>query len=48
MEKKIILSDRTTVVGTGKVSTYPNGAEFEAHPELAKKLIKSGKAKAKK
>jgi hypothetical protein len=47
-EKKIILNERITVVGTGKVITYPDGAEFEVHPELARKLIKSGKAKAKK
>jgi hypothetical protein len=45
-EKKIKLNDRTAVTGTGKVATYPEGAEFEVHPELAKKLIKAGKAKA--
>ena len=28
----------------GKIEYYPEGAEIKVHPELAKKLIKAGKA----
>jgi hypothetical protein len=47
-EKKIKLNERVEVVGTGKVSTLPKGKAVKVHTELAAKLIKSGKAVAKK
>jgi hypothetical protein len=43
-EKKIKLNERVEVVGTGKVPSFPKGKKFNVHPELAKKLIASGKA----
>jgi hypothetical protein len=43
--KKIKLSERVEVIGTGKSAFMPSGEKFKVHPELAKKLIKQGKAK---
>lgn len=42
--KKVILSERVKIVGTGKSSHMPKGKEYEVHPLHADKLIKSGKA----
>lgn len=43
-KKKVILSERVKVVGTGKSTHMPKGNEYEVHPLHAEKLIKSGKA----
>lgn len=43
-KKKVILSERVKVVGTGKSAHMPKGKEYEVHPLHADKLIKSGKA----
>jgi hypothetical protein len=47
MDKKIKLNERVEVTGTGKVASYPKDKKFRVHVELAKKLIKSGKASGK-
>lgn len=43
-KKKVILSERVKVVGTGKSANMPRGMEYEVHPLHAEKLIKAGKA----
>lgn len=42
--KKVILSERVKVVGTGKSANMPKGMEYEVHPLHAEKLVKAGKA----
>lgn len=42
--KKVILSERVKVVGTGKSANMPKGVEYEVHPLHAEKLVKAGKA----
>jgi hypothetical protein len=44
-QKLIKLEERVEVKGTGKVASYPKDKVYKVHPELAKKLIKEGKAK---
>lgn len=42
--KKVVLSERVKVVGTGKCANMAKGAEYEVHPLHAEKLVKAGKA----
>lgn len=45
MENKVVkLSERVTVIGTGKSRFMPKGAKFEVHPLNADALVKAGKA----
>lgn len=39
------LTEKTTVIGTGKFHNMPEGELFEVHPILAENLIKKGFAK---
>jgi hypothetical protein len=38
------MQDKTTVYATGKCRHYAAGDAITVHPELAKKLIKAGRA----
>lgn len=44
-KKKIKLSERKEVLGTGKSNFFISGKSYMVHPELAKKLKAAGKIK---
>lgn len=48
MDKRLKLNEKVTIYGTGKDENLPKDCEKSVHPELAKKLIASGKATCKK
>lgn len=43
-EEIVKLNEKVTVYATDKSKNYTEGQEYKAHPILAEKLIKSGKA----
>jgi hypothetical protein len=47
-EKKIKLNERVEVIGTGTAKNFAKGESYNVHPELATKLIKTGKVSKKK
>lgn len=47
-EEVVKVAEKVTVFATSKAKHYNEGEEFEVHPELAKSLIKAGKATAEK
>ena len=46
-EKIIKTTDKVVIVGTGRYDGLAEGKELSVHPEVAKKMIAEGKAKAK-
>lgn len=42
--EKITLTEKVTVIGTGKSRFMPKGATYEVHPRLARTLVDAGKA----
>lgn len=42
--KVVKLSERVTVIGTGKSRFMPKGEKYDVHPLNAEALVKAGKA----